>query len=62
MTESYVAKLQAWYDQEKALGRVIDIKFFPGIGEGGSIESTAKAIYETVTGIRHTEPINTKNL
>jgi hypothetical protein len=58
---SYLQKLEDWYATERAAGRVVDIKLFPG-GSTVSVEQQAKAIYETVTGVRATRPVDTRDL
>jgi hypothetical protein len=61
---NYTEKLQEWFSNEKAEGRLVDLKFFPGVGAGqdGSVEKFAKAAYETLTGDCATEPLDTTDL
>lgn len=60
---SYTEKLQEWFTQEKAAGRLVDLKFFPGLFDpNGSVEKFARAVYETLTGVRPTKRLDTKDL
>lgn len=59
---NYAEKLEEWFKTEKAEGRLVDVKFFPGIDQDGSVHKLLKAVYETVTGSRKTENLDTKNL
>ena len=59
---NYTEKLQEWFASEKAAGRLVDLKFFPGVGatgQDGSVEKFAQAAYETLTGICATEALDT---
>jgi hypothetical protein len=49
---TYTEKLNAWFQAEKAAGRVVDVKFFPGVELDGSIEKLSQAAFETVDGTR----------
>jgi len=55
---SYTEKLNAWFQAEKAAGRVVDVKFFPGVELDGSIDKLSQAVYETVTGVRETKKLD----
>ncbi len=55
---TYTEKLNAWFQTEKAAGRVADVKFFPGVDLDGSIEKLSKAAYETITGERKTTQLD----
>ena len=59
---NYTEKLQEWFASEKAAGRLVDLKFVPGVGatgQDGSVEKFAQAAYETLTGICATEALDT---
>ncbi len=60
---TYVEKLEAWFEKEKANG-LVDIKLFPRQPEDGPIEleAAAKALYELVTGDRESTPLDVTNL
>jgi hypothetical protein len=53
---SYRDLLQNWLKTEKAAGRVVDLKSDPPIGELS--EHGCKAVFETLTGQRKTEPLD----
>lgn len=59
---NYAEKLQEWFATEKAASRLVDLKFFPGIGADGSVEKFSKAAYETLTGVCATETIDTSDM
>jgi hypothetical protein len=61
---NYTKKLQEWFAKEKAAGRLVDLKFFPGMGTGhdGSVEKFAKAAYETLTGLIEAELFDTRDV
>jgi hypothetical protein len=59
---NYSDKLSEWFEAEKAAGRVVDLKFFPGVDAEGSINTLSRAVFETVTGERKTEPLDTTKL
>ncbi len=59
---SYVAKLEDWFQKEKAAGRIRGIKFFPGVDLEGSMEELAKAAYQTLTGEVEVKPLDTSDL
>lgn len=48
--KTYQQQLDDWFQEERAAGRVLDIKF--DLAENANIEEAAKAVYETVTGQR----------
>jgi hypothetical protein len=56
---NHTEKLNAWFQTEKAAGRVVDMKFFPGVDPEGSIDRLSKAVLETVEGKRETELLDT---
>lgn len=56
---NYTEKLNAWFQAEKQAGRVVDVKFFPGVDLDGSIDKLSKAVLETVEGKRETSPVDT---
>lgn len=58
---TYTEKLEQWFQTERAAGRVVDLKFFP-IDPDESVEGLCKAVYETLTGVRKTEPIDRTTL
>jgi hypothetical protein len=67
---TYIAKLDEWYQTERAAGRVVDMKFFPPLPEdvvdaGGPeawCERAAKSVYEIVTGQIKSTPLDRKDL
>lgn len=59
---NYSDKLNDWLAAERAAGRVVDLKFFPGVDPEGSIDKLSRAVLETVTGARATSTIDTKKL
>lgn len=61
--ETYIEKLERWFAKARANG-LVDMKFFPREPEDGpfDLEATAKAIYETVTGVRKSSVIATDKL
>ena len=56
---NHTEKLNAWFQAEKAAGRVVDVKFFPGVELDGSIDKLSKAVLETVEGDRETTLLDT---
>lgn len=60
----YAKLLQEWFDREVKEKGLVDVKFFPRQPEDGplDLEATAKAIYETLTGIRKSTPLNLEKL
>jgi hypothetical protein len=59
---NYAEKLEEWFKKERAEGRLVDVKFFPGVDPDGSVHKLLRAVYETVTGIRKSEPLDTTGL
>ncbi len=59
---SYTDKLQTWFDDAKRDDGVVDIKFFPGVDQDGSIDKLTRAVFETVTGVRARTPIDCEKL
>jgi hypothetical protein len=56
---TYVEKLDQWLAQEREAGRIVDLKLFPVQPEdGGSPETMARAVYETLTGVRESTPLD----
>lgn len=53
--------LESWYQQKRASGEVLDIKFAP-VSQETSMSTMAKAVFETVTGQRRVELLDTKQL
>lgn len=53
--------LESWYQQKRASGEVLDIKF-SHVSQETSMSVLAKAVFETVTGQRQTELLDTKQL
>jgi hypothetical protein len=53
----YCEKLDRWYAEERAAGRVVDLKFMPWLpgDEPGSLEEQARAVYEVLTGVIKSE-------
>ncbi len=69
--ETYLTKLNRWYQDAKIKGQVVDIKldldeYVTNVINGKSLEETlevsAKAIYETLTGKREVQKLSTKDL
>lgn len=73
----YSDKLEQWFQQEKAEGRLVDLKLtlptyeekelqlgrkLSSVEKEEMLESSAKAIYETLTGQRKTVDITHKKL
>jgi len=60
---SYTHLLQMWFEKERGNG-LVDFKLFPRQPEDGpfDLEATAKAIYETVTGIRKSTIVTLEKL
>lgn len=58
----YTEELEKWYAQEKSSGRVVDVKFFPGVDPEGSIDKMSRAVLETVQGKRNAKILDTSNL
>ncbi len=60
---TYVEKLEAWFEAEKAKG-LVDIKLFPRNPEDGPVdmERAAKSLYELVSSDRDSTPLDTENL
>jgi len=60
---TWTRRLEVWFQAEKAAGRVVDVKFFPGLGgPDGSIERHSKAVLETLLGLRETQRLDTSDL
>ena len=57
---TYLQKLENWYQVELSAGRVVDVKFFPG--DDSMSEVWAKAVYETLTGVIKTRPLDISKL
>ncbi len=55
----YLDLLEQWFQRERAAGRLIDVKFFPG---DGAKLGHAKAAYEILTGKEEGHPIDTSDL
>lgn len=56
---TYTEKLDAWYQDAKARGEVVDVKLFPS-SEPGTVENVdrlSRAVFETLTGVRETNPL-----
>ena len=60
--KSYTEQLDEWFQAERAAGRTVDVKFFPGVDQEGSIDKLSRAALETLTGKRDTKPLDLTEL
>ncbi len=59
---TYLEKLDLWVAEQKLAGTLVDFNIFPGDGPNSSPERTAKAVYETLTGVRKGKPLDVSKL
>ncbi len=72
---TYVEKLQNWYEEGRAAGRILDVKFFPNYlnlpgeepiklfdGPDPTLEQAAEAAYKLLTGETPTTEVDVSEL